>query len=100
MIPTGKLLVFIISHQGIEANPAKIRALARLEIPTELKHVQKLAGYVAALSRFISRLGEKALPLYRLLKPTKNFTWTSEVGAALAEIKTLLATYPYWQLLG
>ena len=60
-VPTGKLLGFIVSSRGIEANPAKIRALARLEVPTELKHVQKLAGCVAALSRFISRLGEKAL---------------------------------------
>src|SRR3989337_2675216 len=63
-VPAGKLLGFIISHRGIEANPDKIRALARLEVPTELKHVQRLTGCVAALSRFISRLGEKALPLY------------------------------------
>ena len=63
-VPTGKLLGFIVSHRGIEANPAKIRALSELVIPTELKQVQKLAGCVAALSRFISHLGEKALPLY------------------------------------
>ena len=62
-VPAGKLLGFIISYRGIEANQAKIRALSQLAIPTELKHVQKLAGCVAALSRFISRLGEKALPL-------------------------------------
>ena len=66
-VPTGKLLGFIISNRGIEANPAKIRALSQLATPTDLKQVQKLAGCVAALSRFISRLGEKALPLYRLL---------------------------------
>ena len=71
-VPTGKLLGFIVSHRGIEANPAKIRALSQLAIPTELKHVPKLAGSMAALSRFISRLGEKALPLYRLLKLTKT----------------------------
>ena len=38
-IPSGKLLGFIVSHRGIEANPDKIKALARLEVPTELKHV-------------------------------------------------------------
>jgi hypothetical protein len=65
-----------------------------LEVPTELKHVQRLAGCVAALSRFISRLGEKTLPLYKLLKQTKKIQWTSEAGAALEEIKTLLATNP------
>jgi hypothetical protein len=34
------------------------------------------------------------LPLYRLLKQTKNFKWTSEAGDALEEIKRLLATNP------
>jgi ribonuclease HI len=32
--------------------------------PTNLHDVQKLAGRVAALSRFVARLGEKALPFY------------------------------------
>ena len=72
-IPAGKLLGFIVSNRGIEANPAKIRALSQLAAPTDLKQVQELAGCVAALSRFISRLGEKALPLYRLLRHTDNF---------------------------
>ena len=70
-VPAEKLLRFIVSNRAIEANPAKIRVLSQLAIPTDLKQVQKLAGCVAgcvaALSRFISRWGEKALPLYRLL---------------------------------
>ena len=90
-VPSGKLLGFIISNRGIEANPAKIRALSQLAIPTGLKHIQKLAGCVAALSRFISRLGEKALPLYRLLRRTEHFVWTDAAAAGLGEIKTLLA---------
>ena len=74
-VPAGKLLGFIVSNRGIEANPAKIRALSQLAKPTDLKQVQKLAGCVAALSRFISRLGEKALLLYRLLRRTDHFEW-------------------------
>jgi ribosomal protein L24E len=35
------------------------------------------------LSRFISRLGEKGLPLYRLLKKPKRFSWTVEAQEAL-----------------
>ena len=60
-------------------------------MPTELKQVQKLAGCVAALSRFISKLGEKVLPLYRLLRCTDNFEWTDAATTGLEEIKTLLA---------
>ena len=72
-VPAGKLLGFIISNRGIEANPAKIRALSQLAMPTDLKQVQKLVGCMAALSRFISRLGEKALPPYLLLRRTHHF---------------------------
>ena len=53
-VPAGKLLGFIVSNRGIEANPTKIRALSQLAIPTDLKQIQKLTGCVAALSRFIS----------------------------------------------
>ena len=35
--------------------------------PTTKKEVQKLTGCLAALSRFIVRLGEKGLPLFKLL---------------------------------
>ena len=93
-VPAGKLLGFIVSSRGIEANPAKIRALSQLAIPTDLKKIQKLTGCVAALSRFISRLGEKALPLYRLLRHTELFGWTDAATAGLEEIKALLASNP------
>ena len=53
-VPADKLLGFIVSHRDIEANPDKITAIQKLGRPTCLKDVQKLAGCVAALSRFIS----------------------------------------------
>ena len=49
---------------------------------------------MAALSRFISRLGEKALPLYRLLRRIKHFEWTDAATAGLEEIKAILAANP------
>ena len=62
--------------------------------PTDLKQIQKLTGCVAALSRFISRLGEKALHLYRLLRRTEHFEWTDAATAGLEEIKALLDSNP------
>ena len=43
-VPARKLLGFIVSNRGIEADPAKIQALSQLAIPIDLKQVQKLAG--------------------------------------------------------
>ena len=62
-----------MSHRGIEANPDKIRAIDHMRSPTWLKEVQKLTGCIAALSRFISKLGEKGLSLFKLLKKNDHF---------------------------
>ena len=50
--------------------------------PNKVKDVQKLTGYMATLSRFISRLGEKGLPFFKLLKASKKFEWLEEADAA------------------
>jgi ribonuclease HI len=60
----------------------------------DLKGVQKVLGCLAALRRFISRLREKVLPLYRLLKKHERFSWTVEAQEALDKLKATLAHAP------
>jgi hypothetical protein len=57
----------------------------------DLKGVQRVTGYLAALSRFISCLGKKALPLYRLVKKSEHFSWTLEAEEALTKLKAMLS---------
>ena len=45
---------------------------------------------MAALSRFISRLGEKGLPFFKLLKASKRFSWSEEVDSAFEHLKVFL----------
>jgi hypothetical protein len=54
--------------------------------------VQRLTSYVVAVSRFISPLYEKALPLYKLMKKLDEFVWTDEADAALKDLKRVLST--------
>ena len=63
-----------------------------MNYPVRVHDVQKLTGCLAALSRFISRLGEKAPPLYRLMKKSDKFEWNDEAEAAFEELKALLST--------
>src|SRR3954464_10001458 len=65
-----------------------------MEKPKNLKGVQQLARRVAALSRFISRMGEKALPFYQLLRKADKFEWTPEANDAFESLKRLLSTSP------
>jgi len=59
-----------------------------------LKGVRKVTSCLAALSQFISCLGERGLPLYRLLKKSDHFMWTPEVQEALDKLKALLTRPP------
>jgi hypothetical protein len=93
-VPAGQLLGFIVSHRGIEANPEKIKAILEISRPNDLKDVHRLTGCMAAVSRFISRLGEKALPLYKLMKKSDEFISTDEADAALKDLKRVLSTIP------
>jgi hypothetical protein len=93
-VPRGMLLGYIVSQRGIEANPEKVAALERMGPIRDLKGVQKVLGCLAALSRFISQLGEKGLPLYRLLKKHERFSWTVEAQETLDKLKASLAHSP------
>jgi hypothetical protein len=93
-VPRGMLIGYIVSQRGIEANPEKVATLERMGPIRDLKGVQRVLGCLATLSRFISRLGEKGLPLYRLLKKHERFSWTAEAQEVLDKLKASLTHAP------
>jgi hypothetical protein len=93
-VPRGMLLGFVMSECGIEANPEKISAIMDMGLIKNLKGVQRVTGCLAALSHFIARLGERSLPLYKLMKKSDHFTWTPEVQEALDSLKNMLKSPP------
>jgi hypothetical protein len=88
------LLGFLVSYRGIKANTEKIKAIKAMRPPVRIKDVQKLTGSLAALSRFISRLPERALPFLKLLRKSSPFTWTEEAEQAFQELKQHLVSLP------
>jgi hypothetical protein len=59
----------------------------------------ELTGYLSEdraciSSCFISRLGEKGLPVFRLLKVKEKFKWSEEANATFAELKQFLTSSP------
>ena len=72
-VPKGKLLGYIVSERGIEANPKIIMAISNMGPICNIKGVQRLTDCLATLSRFISWLGERGMPLYKILKKTDAF---------------------------
>nr|KYP76744.1 Retrovirus-related Pol polyprotein from transposon 412 [Cajanus cajan] len=87
----------MITHRGIEANLDKCRAIIQMHSPHNVKDVQRLAGRLVSLSRFILRLAEKAGPIFTLLRKPKNFEWTDQCEEAFKSFKTFLTTPPVLQ---
>jgi hypothetical protein len=49
---------------------------------------------MAALNKIISKLGERGLPFFKLLKHQEKFAWTPEADQALAQLKDFLSKPP------
>jgi hypothetical protein len=93
-VPSGFLLGFMVRHRGIEANPVKVDAIRKMAKPTNKKDVMKLIGMMATLGRFISKLGEKGLPFFKLLKKADKFVWDDEAQKAFEALKKSLTKPP------
>jgi hypothetical protein len=76
------------------SQPEKSSTITNMKGPTCIKVVQKLTGCMAALNRFISKLGEWGLPFFKLLKHQEKFTWTTTTDQALAQLKDFLSKPP------
>lgn len=88
------LLGFIVSERGTELNQEKISTIECMGLIQNVKGVQCHTGCLVALSRFVLRLGERVLLLYKLLKKSKLFEWNHEVQQALDEVKCVLNNPP------
>jgi hypothetical protein len=64
----------------------------KMKPPKCVKDIQKLTGCMAALSRFISRLGEKGLPFFKCFKAKEKFEWSEEANTAFVELKQFLTS--------
>ena len=69
-------------------------AIQKMALPTCKKDVMKLTRCMVALGRFISRLGERGLPFFKLLRKADRFSWSSEAQRAFEDLKTFLSSPP------
>ncbi|XP_072061946.1 uncharacterized protein [Arachis hypogaea] len=90
-VQSGKFLGFMLTSRGIEGNPEKCRAILDMTSPHTIKEVQRLAGRLTALSRFLHCLASKSLCFFQTLKKKKAFQWTDDCEQAFTSIKETLS---------
>ncbi|GKD92990.1 reverse transcriptase domain-containing protein [Tanacetum coccineum] len=95
----GKFLGYMVTSEGIRANPKKKKAIADMQSLKTLKEMQSLSGKLAALNRFLSHSAERSLPFFETLKNiTKEskdeYRWTEETELAFQKLKRLILELP------
>ncbi|PKA53699.1 putative mitochondrial protein [Apostasia shenzhenica] len=91
---SGKFLGYLVSVRGIEANPDKISAIQNMPSPKTAKEIQKLAGRINYLGRFISKAGDRCSPFFRCLRDSKKGLLDGRCEAAFIELKKYLTSAP------
>jgi hypothetical protein len=71
-----------------------VEAIEKLQPLQTRKEIQKLADMMAALTRFIFKLGERGMSFYKLLHKADDFQWDDQATAAFVELKQYLKSLP------
>ncbi|XP_028085335.1 uncharacterized protein LOC114286368 [Camellia sinensis] len=93
-VSSGKFLGFVVRNKGIEIDPTKIKAIAEMPPPRNLRELKGLQGRLAYIRRFISNLAGRCLPFSRLMKKGVPFEWNQQCQNAFNSIKEYLLKPP------
>jgi hypothetical protein len=77
-VTQGRVLVCLVATKGIEASPDKIKGFPKCNHRRLRKEVQKLAGHIAALNRFVAKLAHRSLPFFSVLQGFTKVGWGPE----------------------
>ena len=93
-VGSGKILNYMVTHQGIEVNPDQVKAINNLQPPRNPKEIQRLTKMMAVLNQFISRSADRCRPFFLLMNKWKGFEWTEECAQAFQQLKDYLSHPP------
>ena len=87
-------LGYIVSPNGIEPNPDKVRALINKKSPSNIKELRNWLGISGFYRNFIPNYAKLCAPLYALIHKNANFHWTDKEENILEQLKHYLSSEP------
>ena len=87
-------LGYIVSENGIEADPVRIERVCEWPVPENSIEVKSFLGLAGYYRRFVPNFASVARPLHKLTEANVDFTWTSECQSSFDALKKLLSTAP------
>ena len=91
---TVKFLGHVVSEQGIEPDPGKIKAVSEWPSPTCIKELQSFLGLAGYYRRFVKNFARIASPMTELLKKDTPYSWSEQCEQAFQSLKNRLITAP------
>ena len=88
-VTSGKLLGHMVSEQGIEVDPDKIRAILDIPMSRTEKEIKGFLGRLQYISRFIARLTDICEPIFRLLKKNQPIVWNNDCQLRLRGLTSI-----------
>jgi len=93
-VTSGKFLGFIVSTNGIEVDPTKVKAIMDMPPPKTLTQLRSLQGKLQVIYGFISQLADKCQPFSHLLYKNIPFRWDEKCEEAFNKLKGYLMNPP------
>ena len=84
----------ILSADGVQPDPEKVRAIREMPPPTDKKGVERLLGTINYLAKFIPNMSTVTQPIRELLKSDVTFSWSKSQEKAFDKIKNILSAEP------
>ena len=84
----------VITSDGVQADPNKIKAILNMPIPTDKEAVQRLLGMTNYVQQFAPGLADATKPLRNLLKKESIVMWDQSHDKAFNEVKSILTKAP------
>ena len=93
-----RYLGHIISKEGIQMDPEKLKVIDEWPIPKNIHEVRSFIGMCSYYRRFISKFAIIAGPLHDLTKKKVKFQWTLKEHNAFVTLKQRLMSKPLLKL--
>jgi hypothetical protein len=87
-------LGFLISHEGVRMDPAKVAAIITWPAPRSVHDIQVFLGFANFYRRFIDKYSKITSAITALLKKGVLFCWNSKAQAAFDRLKKAFTTAP------
>ncbi|XP_058120128.1 uncharacterized protein K02A2.6-like [Anopheles ziemanni] len=87
-----KYLGHLLDSKGLRPDPARIDAIMKLQVPTDVTGVRSFLGAVNYYGKFVRNISMLRHPLDNLLKEGAAFTWTRQCQDAFDQFKAILSS--------